>query len=129
MNDWEKFLERRKKNLGFVTRLGAFHNPTEAEKAAALEIEINSWQATKGTRPFTVSAEYSNPLGHGINLKATRDVGEKAEHREEAIKAYINTDMDIGRDLWIDTDWWTGLKLWFKGKKIKFYKAFKQEKK
>ena len=94
MSDWQKYLERRSKNLGFASRLGAFRDPTPAEKATAIAIEIDSWQATKGVKPYTLSAEYSKPLGHGFNLKP--DLSLKVDLRERAIKAYIETPMNAG---------------------------------
>lgn len=96
MNNWEKFLERRKANIGFITRGKAFRDPTPAEMATAVQLEIKSWQETKGKTPYKVSAEYKIAKGHGINLLRTREFDEplKGLARERAIKAYIETPID-----------------------------------
>ena len=89
-SDWDKYLEKRTKNIGFRTRLGAFRDPTPAEKAAALAIEIDSWQATKGIKPYTVSAEYSKPM------TASTFFDNREEMYRNAAKAYIETPMYAG---------------------------------
>ena len=47
-SDWEKKLEPRKANIGFLTRSDAFAEPTPAQRAAALAHETKSWQASIG---------------------------------------------------------------------------------
>lgn len=113
---WQKLLEKKAANIGFMSRLGAFRDPTPSEKASALAIEINSWQATKGTRPYSISAEYKTPLGHGFNLKANRQFQEplKGPKRIDAIEAYIETPMDAGV---IDITPYIQHSIWFKFKR------------
>lgn len=96
MNDWEKFLERRKANIGFSTRGKAFRAPTEGEKAQAMAIEIKSWQESQGKKNYTVSLEYKISKGMGFNLLTDRELGVafKGENVSRAIDAYINTPMD-----------------------------------
>jgi hypothetical protein len=96
MTDWEKFLERRKANIGFMTRGKAFRHPTPGEMESSLAKEIKSWQDSKGKLNYKISAPYDIPKGKGINLLATRELGEPitGHEREKAIEAYINTDMD-----------------------------------
>jgi len=93
---WEAVLERRKANIGFVTRTDAFENPTDGMKAQALAIETKKWQETIGKKPFHLGNEYSVPKGHGINLLRTREPGGKLDGPEYdmAIGAYITTPMD-----------------------------------
>lgn len=111
-NPWEKKIEERTRNIGFVSRLGAFREPTPAEKEAALCIEIKSWQATVGKKTYSTSAEYNIP----IKTEYKKIV---PTHRQEAINAYIGTPIDIGKETWLIMDWWTAIKHWFKGNKIK----------
>lgn len=96
MTDWEKFLERKKANIGFITRGKAFRDPTPAEMATAVQLEIKSWQDTKGKTPYKIGQEYITPVGHGINLLRTREFEEPINglEREKSIKAYIETPMD-----------------------------------
>ena len=98
MTPWEEVLERRKKNIGILGRYYDFKPLTEAQKAAALAIEIKSWQESKGTRlkGWKVSDAYSIPKGPGINLLRTREPGGKLDGPEYngAIVAYVNTPMD-----------------------------------
>ena len=98
MTNWERWIERRKQNIGLVRKYYKFTPPTEAEKAASLAIEIQSWQASKGTRleGWKVSDSYSDPKGHGINLLRTREPEGKLDGPEytKAINAYITTPMD-----------------------------------
>lgn len=95
---WIEIIRRRKENIGFVGKLGAFKPATEAEKAIALAREIQSWQASKGTRleGWKVSESYSIPKGSGINLLRTREPGGRLDGPEwnGAIVAYVDTPMD-----------------------------------
>lgn len=93
---WEKKKEKANAPLGFITRLNAFRDPTPGEIARAIAVETDSWQKTKGTRPYLVSAEYKTPLGHGINLKRTREPGGRLDGPEydKAIYSYVDTPMD-----------------------------------
>lgn len=106
---WEEVIQRRKENIGFLTRTGAFCEPTEAEKAAALSIELNNWSETRsswaptkgalpspGKKTWTTSFEYTTPLGAGINLKRTREPGGKLDGPEyySAMHVYVVTPMD-----------------------------------
>lgn len=123
-SDWEKKIEKRTANLGFISRINAFREPSDAEKASALAIETKSWQETKGKKPYTLGMDYSTSvyksIGHyGQNIKATRADGQKAEHRKEAIEAYIETPIDIGKEVWLIMDWWTAFRHFLKGNKIK----------
>jgi hypothetical protein len=120
-SEWELWLERRKKNIGYITRTDAFAEPTEAQKTAALKIEAKNWDetrtswadqrpgmtcdgrmrtfcgpATKGKTTFTIGEEYSIPLGHGINLLRTREPDGRLDGPEytSAFNAYIVTPMD-----------------------------------
>lgn len=93
---WIEILERRKANIGFASKVGGLKPPTPAEKAAALSIEMASWQLSQSKKTWTVSSEYSFPLGTGINLKRTREPGGKMDGPEynNAIHAYVVTPMD-----------------------------------
>lgn len=109
-SDWDKVVEKRTKNIGFASRLGAFKDPTPAEIAAAMAIEIESWQKTKGTRPFKVSGEYAVPFGHGKNLRATGESSVSYEGMLRGVRAYQETPMDpdgVLRSLGIDIDRYT----------------------
>ena len=122
MTDWEKFLERRKANIGFITRGKAFREPTPKEMASALQTEINSWQETKGKLNYKLSQPYSIAKGKGINLLATRECFEpiKGIERERAIDAYMKTPMDqkgILKELGIDVEV-------YKWKEVGLIKAF-----
>lgn len=102
-SDWDQKVERRTANIGFISRLNAFREPTEFEKAKALATEINSWQASKGTLGgWRTSAEYSIPIGHQVKNN------EKWDNRINMAKeAYVNTPMDKTgalRALGIDVD-------------------------
>lgn len=100
---WEKIKEKRSANIGFVSRLNAFKEPTPAEKATAMATEINSWQATIKTTPYHLSAEYSIPKGHGFNL--LQDTTMQSERIAEAEVVYLTTPMDQNdelKDLGID---------------------------
>jgi hypothetical protein len=96
LSDWEKFLERRKANIGFITRGKAFRDPSDGEKAAALAHETKMWQESQGKLNYKISAPYNIAKGKGINLLATREFEEpiKGPERERAIDAYMNTPMD-----------------------------------
>lgn len=109
MTEWEKFLERRKANIGFITRGKAFRDPSPAEKQSALVHEIKMWQESQGKLNYKISAPYSIAKGKGINLLASREFQEpiKGPEREAAINAYINTPMDeegILKSVGIDTE-------------------------
>lgn len=93
---WVEILERRKANIGFASKVGGLKPPTPGEKAAALSIEMASWQLSQSKKTWTVSSEYSFPLGTGINLKRTREPGGKMDGPEynNAIHAYLVTPMD-----------------------------------
>ena len=132
LSDWEKFLERRKANIGFITRGKAFRNPTSAEMDIALIAEIKSWQETKGKLNYKISKPYSIPKGKGINLLATRECEEpiKGIEREKAIEAYINTPMDqkgilkeLGYDIevykWKEVGIFKALFNWIIGRKVR----------
>jgi hypothetical protein len=90
MTDWEKFLERRSKNIGFISKLNAFREPTSLEKAEALEIETKRWQETIGKRPFHLGTEYSISRGYEYDINNPDNFVKK----DAAIKAYVNTPMD-----------------------------------
>ncbi len=90
-SDWEKYLERRTNNIGFVSKLGAFRDPTPAEKAAALAIETKAWQESVGQKSWALSEEYSIPYGPGINLKSE----ENKPRLEMSKDAYIKTKMEL----------------------------------
>ncbi len=106
--DWEKYLERKKANIGFITRGKAFREPSPGEMAQALGLEIESWQKSKGTKNYKIGNEYKIPnrtgwpwnshlyKGAGINLRATRNFEEPLTGPEvaKAIEAYVNTPMD-----------------------------------
>lgn len=110
LSDWEKFLKRRSDNIGFISRLGAFKDPTPAEIARAIMIETKSWQKSIGKKPYTTSQEYKTP----IKINTIR-----VTHRKEAIAAYLETPINIGKETWLVMDWWTAIRHWFKGNKIK----------
>src|ERR1700743_3204568 len=96
LSDWDKLIERKKANIGFITRGKAFREPTAGEMKSALSIEIESWQKSKGKLNYKLSAPYSVAKGKGINLLATREFEEpiKGPELQRAIEAYINTPMD-----------------------------------
>ncbi len=91
--DWEKYLDRRTKNLGFMSRLGAFRDPTPAEIQRAILIETKAWQESKGKKTYSTSAEYAvsrkneKPTLNHIDL-----INIKRKH--PAVQAYVNTLMD-----------------------------------
>jgi hypothetical protein len=88
MTDWEKFLERRKANIGFITRAKAFRNPSALEMNTALAIEIKSWQSSIGKKTFKVGPE--SPMS-----KMAFDIFmEDKEKKNKAIEAYIQTPID-----------------------------------
>lgn len=89
MTPWQAFIERRNKNIGFITKASGFGEPIHADKAAALAIETQSWQDSIGKKPFHISDEYKIPLGHGTNLKMTEP------RIKEAIDAFMNTPMTL----------------------------------
>lgn len=91
---WEVKKAKRSANIGFISKLNAFKDPTPAEKASALATEINSWQASIKKTPYSISAEYSMPQGQGFNLK--QDTHLQLERMEEAKIAYLTTPMDDG---------------------------------
>lgn len=95
-SDWEKTVERKTSNIGFVTKVGGLREWTIAEKTAALYKEIESWQKTKGTKPYKVSAEYPAPHNNGIHCKgvAMEMLYEYVEKNKRAGNAYLNTQMD-----------------------------------
>lgn len=88
---WQRFLDRKTQNIGFITKTGAFRDPTPAEKHAALLHEIGDWQASKGKRIYSISDEYSVPKGFGINLK--EDPSDIEIRKAKATKAYVETPM------------------------------------
>jgi hypothetical protein len=98
MTKWEEFLDRRTKNIGFLSRGNAFREPTPAEKAAALAIEIESWQASIGKKTFTTGEEYSvsKSFPNGVKKEDIPSRGIYTDMRPKAIKAYIETPMDVG---------------------------------
>lgn len=93
---WVQWIEKRNKNIGFASKVGAFKPPTPAEKAAALSIETVAWQLSQGKRTFTASEEYRIPVGHGINLLRTREPGGRLDGPEykSALESYVTTPMD-----------------------------------
>lgn len=93
---WDKEIEKRTSNIGFISRSNAFREPTPSEKASALAAETISWQETIGKRPYRIIGEYNISKGFGINLKSTRQYHEilKIYNRSEAEKKYIETEMD-----------------------------------
>lgn len=97
--DWDKKIEKRTANIGFISRSNAFKEPTPAEKAAALAIETKSWEETANSgwkAAWKVSAPYSTSRGAGVNLRIDTIENRKklAERRERAIQAYLKTPMD-----------------------------------
>lgn len=96
-SNWQKKIEKRTDNIGFISRLNAFREPTQAEKAAALIKEIESWQSTRGVKPYSISAEYSIPQGHGFNLKQDTQKPNN-NHIKSAIEAYMHTPMGLEMD-------------------------------
>lgn len=90
--DWDKKIEKKDANLGFITKLDAFY-PSDTKKAIALEIEINSWQKSIGKKTYTVSGEYSVPKGHGFDLKVDYEESVEASFTLAKI-AYVYTPMD-----------------------------------
>lgn len=98
INDWKELIDRRTANIGYGSKLGHFKPLTDAEKAAALAIEIQNWQASKGTRlkGWSIGESYADPLGSGINLKRTREPGGKLDSPEyqSALHMYEVTPMD-----------------------------------
>jgi hypothetical protein len=132
LSDWEKFLERKKANIGFITRGKAFREPTPGEMAQAVGIEIESWQKSKGKKNYKVSDEYKFPKGYGINLKATRSFEEPLTGPEvaRAIDAYVNTPMDqegilqsqgvdLERYKWREIGMFKALWSWITGRKVR----------
>jgi hypothetical protein len=131
MTEWEKFLERRKKNIGFISKTDAFSEPHPAIKAAALAIEIEKWQNTIGKKPFHVGREYYISKGAGINLLQTRESGYPLkEIKDNAIKAYIETPMDqegilvsLGIDIdkykWREIGFFKAILNWLIGRKVR----------
>lgn len=126
MTDWEKFLERRKANIGFITRGRAFREPTRAELHEALIKETVSWQSTIGKKTFSSSEEYrasradiQPPL---FTISPVR--------RQNAIEAYIETPMDpegvlksqsidVGRYEWKQVGWFKALLYFIVGRKVR----------
>ena len=93
MNDWEKYIERRSKNIGFLSRLGSFRDPTPAEIQRAILIETKAWQESKGKKKYTTSEEYSiSRRNEKPTLNHIRLI--EIKRKEPAVKAYINTLMD-----------------------------------
>ena len=85
--DWEKYLDRRTKNLGFMSRLGAFRDPTPAEIQRAILIETEAWQQSKGKKTYKTSLEYSiSKKEEGFTVSIMP--------KESAVKAYVKTLMD-----------------------------------
>ena|ERR1700677_2154237 len=132
LSDWDKFLERKKANIGFITRGNAFGEPTPAEMASALAKEIESWQQSMGKSPFKISAEYSISKGFGFNLKADREFGEPLTGPQlaRAIDAYVNTPMDkdgilesqgvdLERFKWREIGIFRALWSWITGRKVR----------
>lgn len=132
LNDWDKFLERRKANIGFITRGKAFRDPTPGEMQSALAHEIESWQESQGKLNYKISEPYKTSKGKGINLIATREFGDliKGPERDAAINAYINTHMDkegilksVGIDVepykWHEIGLFKALWNWIIGRKIR----------
>lgn len=124
LSDWEKFLERRKANIGFITRGKAFREPTKFEMNQALNKEIQSWQDDIGKRPFHVGTEYSLSRGYEY------DINPDNMRRDKAIEAYIKTPMDKngilaseGVDVevykWEDISFLKAIFYWIIGRKIK----------
>jgi len=119
MTDWEKYLKRKSDNIGFISRLGAFRDPTPAEIARAIMIETESWQKSIGKKNYKVGKEYSTPIykninDYGITTKGHREEGDPHTFRNKAIKTYVDTPISIGKETWLVMDWWTAIKHWFK---------------
>lgn len=106
MTEWEKFLERRKANLGYRSKLKSFGEPSEAEKASALAIERKHWDETRTSwketlgRSYVPSFKMSEPYTYPINVDpwyTTHTHGKKmsAPEIKKAIDAYIETPMEI----------------------------------
>lgn len=120
LSDWEKYIERRSKNIGFATKLGAFRDPTPAEKAAALAYEIKTWQDSIGKKNYTVSVEYSVSRGVLPNVPEPQI--------DKAIRAYIETPMEaVGRYIGLDVKIYE--RNWFQRIMDNFFSLFKREKK
>jgi len=90
-SDWQKYIDRKTAPMGYATRLGAFREPTPAEKSLALLYEIESWQKSRGIRPYKISAEYS--------VSQCKELGtslyDPVNRIPKAVEAYINTPMQI----------------------------------
>lgn len=123
MTEWEKFLERKKANIGFITRGKAFREPTDAEIARAIMIEVKSWQQSRGKKTFTKSEEYKVPRK---SIESESD----AYRRAEAIIAYCDTPIDAegilkaqGIDVepyqWKEIGLFKALWYWITGKKVR----------
>jgi hypothetical protein len=89
---WELTKERRTANIGYVSKLNAFRDPTPAEQYVALVKEIESWQSTKGTKSYKIGPAYSIPQGHGINLLQDKKPFDLA--MKNAKKAFLETQME-----------------------------------
>lgn len=89
---WEKYKEKRTANIGYVSKLNAFRDPTPSEQYVALIKEIESWQSTKGTTPYKVGAAYSTSKGHNINLLQDKKPFDLAMKRAKI--AYMETKME-----------------------------------
>lgn len=93
-NPWQKKIEKRTENIGFLSRTNAFREPTPFEKAQALAIETNSWQESRGVKPYTVSAEYFIPRASMQTI-----ITPGPFHADLAVKAYMETKMDAGPNI------------------------------
>ena len=94
LTDWDKKKSKATENIGFISRSGWFREPSPAEIARAIIIETESWQMTKGLKPYTLSAEYKTPKGHEHNLLQINE-NEKLERKLNAIQAYRNIPMGV----------------------------------
>lgn len=90
LTPWEVILERRKANIGFISKGKAFRDPTPVEMACALQFEIDSWQETKGKVAYKMGYPYSVSKAEDDNFRKLI----LGPRRDRAIEAYINTPMD-----------------------------------
>lgn len=123
MTDWDKFLERRKANIGFITRGKSFREPTKFEMHDALSKEIVSWQSSRGKKSFHLGAEYSISKGYECDIDPDNFI-----KRDKAVKAYIETPMEVvGKHTGMNIDYlkWTKVGIvkaffyWVIGRKVR----------
>jgi hypothetical protein len=106
MTDWEKFLDRRTKNIGFLSKVGGFREPTAAEKEAAYQIELQNWIYTRsswnqgcglafGKTNYKITP-ISDMQGQLLWNKEHLDNCLELRQKEESAKnAYMKTPMEL----------------------------------